>query len=54
MQNKLKQSVYDSFFLNLGLLDKQMTDLQKRRIANALTLDCLDLYIANDEGIREL
>jgi len=54
MKNKLKELIFETFFLKLGVLDEQMTDLQKRRISNALTLDCLDLYIANDEGFKEL
>jgi hypothetical protein len=54
MKNKLKEAVFESFISKLGLLDNEMSELKKRRIADALTIDCLDLFIDNNSKMTEL
>jgi len=54
MKNKLKEAVFESFISKLGILDSEMSDVKKRRIADALTIDCLDLYIENNTKLTEL
>jgi hypothetical protein len=54
MKNKLKEAVFESFISKLGILDSEMSDVKKRRIADALTIDCLDLYIENNIKLTEL
>ena len=54
MKNKLKEAVYESFISKLGVLDSEMSEVKKRRIADALTIDCLDLYIENNAKMTEL
>jgi transposase len=54
MKNKLKEAVFESFISKLGVLDSEMSEVKKRRIADALTIDCLDLYIENNAKMTEL
>ena len=54
MKNKLKEAILDSFISKIRVLDTDMNDVQVRRIANALTNDCIDLFIENNEKINEL
>ena len=54
MKNNLREAIFDSFISKLQILDEEMSDVKKRRIANALTLDCLDLYIENNRKLTDL
>jgi hypothetical protein len=54
MKNKLKEAIFESFISKLGVLDSEMSEVKKKRIADALTIDCLDLYIENNSKMTEL
>jgi hypothetical protein len=54
MKNKLKEAIFESFISKLGVLDSEMSEVKKKRIADALTIDCLDLYIQNNSKMTEL
>lgn len=54
MKNNLKELIFEAFISKLQILDSEMSDVKKRKIADALTIDCLDLYIENNAKLTEL
>ena len=54
MQQTFKNEMFESFLVELGTIKVELSDVQKRRIADALTNKSMDLLILNGKYLREI